>query len=102
MHPFAQTKDKTTVVPWLHPVFFFKIGMPTHTEELIERYRVSGQHSTYMRPFDHALVLYNPEAETDTNVPLGGEYIDPFDTSCTPVRTYTLAAQSGAVLLKPL
>ena len=101
VHPFAQTKDKTTVVPWLHPVFFFKIGMPTHTEELIERYRVAG-HSTYVRPFDHALVLYNPEAETDTNVPLGGEYIDPFDTSCTPVRTYTLAAQSGAVLLKPL
>ena len=97
VHPFAQTK--TGVQPWLHPIFFVDIGKPNQTESLIEFYRVAG-HTTYARRFENGLTLYNPEAVTDTNVPLGDAYVDPFDRSCTPRTTHTLSGQSGAVLVR--
>ena len=97
VHPFAQTANG--VQPWLHPIFFLAIGKPNQTEALIEFYRLSGR-ATYARRFEHALTLYNPEAHTDVDVPLGAAYVDPFDKTCAVRRTYTLHGQSGAVLLK--
>ena len=102
VHPFAQTRDADGalgVTPWLHPVFFLDIGAPTQTEELIESYRVDG-HSTYLRKFENGLVLYNPDERDDAQVSLGGEYIDPWDTTCTPRTTFDVAAQSGALLMR--
>jgi hypothetical protein len=97
VHPFAQTAHG--VQPWLHPVFFLDVGKPEQTEELLEFYRVPG-HSTYARRFENGITLYNPEAAPDADVPLGAEYVDPFDRACAARRTYSLEGQSGAVLLK--
>lgn len=101
VHPFAQTHGgKGHVRPWLHPIFFLDVGQPTHTEVLIERYRVNG-HSTYVRTFERGIALYNPAASTDHDIPLGGTYVDPWDPQCTPLTTYLqLAASSGAVLVR--
>lgn len=97
MHPFAKRADGR-VVPWLHPAVFLDIGRPLTTATLLERYRVDG-HSTYARPFQRAIVLYNPAAAVDENVPLGGEYVDPWGEDCTPVRRWTLPGQSGMLLV---
>ena len=72
---------------------------PNQPEALIEFYRVP-MHSTYARRFERGISLYNPEAATDVDVPLGAEYVDPFDKRCAATRTYTLQGQSGAVLVR--
>jgi len=97
VHPFVRLNE-TNVQPWLHPVFFIDLGPPTQWEALIESYRVAN-HSTYTRRFGRGMSLYNPSKEVDIDVPLGGEYIDPFDRSCTPRRAYTVGGQSGTVLV---
>jgi len=96
VHPFAQTSRG--VQPWLHPIYYLDIGLPNQTEELIEFYRVRG-HTTYARRFTNGITIYNPDSNIDTNVPLGADYVDPFDPQCTPRQTYTLGGSSGAVLL---
>ena len=69
-------------------------------ERLIEEYRLPGR-STYARLFDYGIVLYNPEADDDVAIPLGGEYVDPYDVSCKRVHTYArLAGQTGAILVR--
>ena len=98
IHPFAYAAPGD-VQPWIHPVFNLDIGWPNQTESLIERYRVAG-HTTYLRRFEHGVALYNPDAGTDQAVPLSAAYIDPWDESCTAVRSWTLAGQSGMVLLR--
>jgi hypothetical protein len=101
VHPFAQleTPNGTRVMPWLHPVFFLDVGLPMRTETLVESYRVSG-HEAYSRRFERAIVLYNPSDKVDSDIPLGDEFIDPWDAGCAPRTTYTLRGQSGAVLMQ--
>ncbi len=100
IHPFARAAADGggTVQPWIHPVFYLDIGMPNHTETLLEHYQVKG-HSTYLRRFERGVVLYNPDERLDRAVPLGGAYTDPWDGACAWVRSWTLGANSGMVLV---
>ena len=100
IHPFARafSDGGGTVQPWVHPVFYLDLGMPNHTETLLEHYQVKG-HSTYLRRFERGVVLYNPSATLDRAVPIGGAYTDPWDGACAKVRSWTIGANSGMVLV---
>ncbi|KOO23116.1 putative galacturonosyltransferase 3-like protein [Chrysochromulina tobinii] len=100
IHPFARafSDGGGTVQPWIHPVFYLDLGMPNHTETLLEHYQVKG-HSTYLRRFERGVVLYNPSATLDRAVPIGGAYTDPWDGACSKVRSWTIGANSGMVLV---
>jgi hypothetical protein len=100
IHPFARafSDGGGTVQPWVHPVFYLDLGMPNHTETLLEHYQVKG-HSTYLRRFERGVVLYNPSATLDRAVPIGGAYTDPWDGACSKVRSWTIGANSGMVLV---
>lgn len=98
IHPFAQTSDGS-VQPWLHPVFFLDLGKPIHTFNVLEEYSVDG-HPSYVRRFEHGIVLYNPYPTIDDHIPLGGEYVDPWAEACEHVKSWTLDGQTGTVLVR--
>ena len=64
---------------------------------MLEAYRVP-EHFTYRRVFDRGVALYNPSDLVDLDVPLGGAYVDPWDTRCGAADRLTLGPRSGAVL----
>jgi hypothetical protein len=52
-----------------------------------------------LRRFERGVVLYNPSATLDRAVPIGGAYTDPWDGACSKVRSWTIGANSGMVLV---
>merc|ERR1712157_3855 len=88
VHPFVRQTGQ--IKAWIHPVLMLDIGRPLSTEELLEAYRVKG-HLTYLRSFERGVALYNPKASIDRDVPLHGNYLDPWNMSCVPVTSWTLA-----------
>lgn len=98
VHPFARRPDGRTV-PWLHPAVYLDIGRPLDAHALIEAHRPSG-HTSYVRRFERAVIAYNPEADADAQVPLGGEYVDPWgDHGCRRLTHLPLLRPHEGMLL---
>jgi hypothetical protein len=78
--------------------YTWPIGDPaeTRTVEDFDGYKLAG-FETYAREFSNGLVLVNPSASSDTNIPLDRLYFDP--VSSQVVSAITMPAESGKILL---
>eukprot|EP01084_Bolivina_argentea_P200324 342563_1 len=81
---------------YVDEIFFYKLGNPKQFEKTIDDYLIN-KHVSYSRIFDNGIVIVNPTNDTDQNIKLTQQYIDP-NTNKT-VDQITLYSHTASILL---